>query len=44
MGPPNLQCGKYPRSPGVCNDQTQFFDYQGKGTFKRVAGWLKPPK
>jgi branched-chain amino acid transport system substrate-binding protein len=44
MGPPNLQCGKYPSSPGVCNDQTQFFDYEGKGKFKRVAGWLKPPK
>jgi branched-chain amino acid transport system substrate-binding protein len=44
MGAPEVQCGKYPDQPAVCNDQTKFYDYQGKGTFKAVTGWLRPPK
>jgi branched-chain amino acid transport system substrate-binding protein len=43
MGPPSLQCGKYPDAPIVCNDQTQFYDYKGKGKFVKVAGWTRPP-
>jgi branched-chain amino acid transport system substrate-binding protein len=43
MGPPDIQCGKYPKAPAVCNDQSQFFDYKGKGKFVKVAGWTRPP-
>ena len=31
LGAPSLQCGKYPTEPAACNDQTQFFQYQGSG-------------
>ena len=44
LGAPSLQCGKYKTEPAACNDQTQFFQYQGKGVFKRLTGWLRPPK
>jgi branched-chain amino acid transport system substrate-binding protein len=44
LGAPSVQCGKYPASPAVCNDQTQFFQYNGAGQFKRMTGWLRPPK
>ena len=43
LGAPSFQCGKYPAEPAACNDQTQFFQYQGKGVFKRLTGWLRPP-
>jgi branched-chain amino acid transport system substrate-binding protein len=43
LGAPSLDCGKYPTEPAACNDQTQFFQYQGKGVFKRLTGWLRPP-
>jgi branched-chain amino acid transport system substrate-binding protein len=43
LGAPSLQCGKYPAAPAVCNDRTQFFDYQGKDAFTKMAGWLQPP-
>jgi len=43
LGAPQLQCGKYADAPAVCNDQTQFFNYAGKGQFTKVAGWLRPP-
>ena len=29
LGSPVLQCGKYPEAPGVCNDFTQFYKYNG---------------
>ena len=29
--------------PAACNDQTQFFQYEGKGVFKPLSGWLRPP-
>ena len=29
LGSPNIQCGKYPKAPGVCNDNTQFYRYVG---------------
>jgi branched-chain amino acid transport system substrate-binding protein len=43
LGAPSLSCGKYKTEPAACNDQTQFFQYQGKGVFKRLTGWLRPP-
>src|SRR6476659_6669104 len=42
LGAPSLHCAKYPSEPAACNDQTQFFQYQGAGKFKRVTGWLRP--
>jgi branched-chain amino acid transport system substrate-binding protein len=44
LGAPTVRCGKYASIPAACNDSTQFFEYQGAGKFKRVSGWLKPPK
>jgi ABC-type branched-subunit amino acid transport system substrate-binding protein len=43
LGAPTVQCGKYRSMPAVCNDQTQFFQYLGKGVFKRVSSWVRPP-
>jgi branched-chain amino acid transport system substrate-binding protein len=43
LGAPSLQCGKYKSEPAACNDQAQFFQYEGKGVFKRITGWLRPP-
>jgi len=43
FGAPQVQCAKYPDAPAVCNDQTQFFDYAGKGQFKRASGFVRPP-
>jgi branched-chain amino acid transport system substrate-binding protein len=43
FGAPEVQCGKYPDAPAVCNDQTQFFDYSGKGQFKNASGFVRPP-
>ena len=36
LGAPSLQCGKYKTEPAACNDQAQFFQYEGKGVFKRA--------
>ena len=44
LGAPSLNCGKYKTEPAACNDQTQFFQYMGKGVFKRLTGWLRPPE
>jgi branched-chain amino acid transport system substrate-binding protein len=43
FGAPEVQCAKYPDAPAVCNDQTQFFDYSGKGQFKNASGFVRPP-
>jgi branched-chain amino acid transport system substrate-binding protein len=43
LGAPSVLCGKYKKSPAVCNDQTQFFRYEGAGKFKRISSWLRPP-
>jgi branched-chain amino acid transport system substrate-binding protein len=43
LGAPTVKCGKYPRIPAACNDQTQFFDYLGGFKFKRVSSWVKGP-
>ncbi|MEN3280877.1 MAG: branched-chain amino acid transport system substrate-binding protein [Solirubrobacteraceae bacterium] len=44
FGAPSLQCGKYPEAPAVCNDQTKFFKYDGKGKFVRASGFVRPPQ
>jgi branched-chain amino acid transport system substrate-binding protein len=44
FGAPQVQCAKYSDAPAVCNDQTQFFDYAGKGQFKRASGFVRPPE
>jgi branched-chain amino acid transport system substrate-binding protein len=43
LGAPSLQCAKYPAEPAACNDQAQFFQYEGAGKFKRITGFLRPP-
>ena len=43
LGAPSLQCGKYPKAPAICNDQTQFFTYNGKNDFKKAAPWSGRP-
>jgi branched-chain amino acid transport system substrate-binding protein len=43
LGAPTVKCGKNPAIPAACNDQTQFFEYQGGFKFKRVSSWVKGP-
>jgi len=44
LGPPQIACGKVaPAEPAACGNQTQFYNYTGKGKWKPVTGWLKPP-
>jgi branched-chain amino acid transport system substrate-binding protein len=43
LGAPSLDCGQFSSAPAVCNDQVQFFEYDGKNQFSKVAGWTKPP-
>ena len=38
-----LQCGKYPEAPAICNDQTKFYTYKGKGQFEPAGGWQVSP-
>jgi hypothetical protein len=42
LGAPALDCGQFSTAPAVCNDRAQFFEYQGKNVFTKVAGWLQP--
>jgi branched-chain amino acid transport system substrate-binding protein len=42
LGAPALDCGEFSNAPGVCNDRAQFFEYEGKNKFVKVAGWLQP--
>jgi branched-chain amino acid transport system substrate-binding protein len=44
LGSPKLQCGKYKKAPGICNDMFQAFTYKGKFQFTRASGWIGPPK
>jgi branched-chain amino acid transport system substrate-binding protein len=44
FGAPTLECGKYPEAPAICNDQTKFFNYEGKGKFTPAGGWQRPPE
>jgi branched-chain amino acid transport system substrate-binding protein len=43
LGSPVLQCGKYPDAPGVCNDYTQFYKYNGSADGWEQAGDFVPP-
>lgn len=45
LAAPEVACGKVSAGePAVCGNQTQFYDYTGKGKWKPVGGgWLKPP-
>jgi branched-chain amino acid transport system substrate-binding protein len=45
LGPPGVDCSGTvdPAAPAVCNDEAQFFQYEGHGGWKQVAGFLKPP-
>ena len=43
LGAPALECGKYPNAPGVCNNRSQFFEYDGKNKWVKTAGWIQPP-
>jgi branched-chain amino acid transport system substrate-binding protein len=43
LGAPTVKCGKNKAIPAACNDQTQFFQYNGGGKFKRVSSWVKGP-
>jgi len=42
LGAPSLDCGEFPSAPGICNDQAQFFEYQGNNKWVKEAGWLQP--
>jgi len=44
FGAPSVQCAKYADAPAVCNDQTKFFKYNGKGQFERASGFVRPPE
>jgi branched-chain amino acid transport system substrate-binding protein len=45
LGSPVIQCGKYPEAPGVCNDHTQFYQWNGQGNPMTKAGdWVPPPE
>jgi branched-chain amino acid transport system substrate-binding protein len=43
-GAPTIECGKYPEAPAICNDQTKFYKYEGKGKFTPAGGWMQPPE
>ena len=44
MGAAEVECGKYPDAPAVCNDQARFYQYEGKGRFKPLTDWIRPPR
>ncbi len=45
LGSPVIQCGKYSEAPGVCNDHTQFYQWNGTGNPMTKAGdWVGPPE
>jgi branched-chain amino acid transport system substrate-binding protein len=44
LAAPDIACGKaFPGEPAVCGNETQFYNYLGKGKWKAASGWLKPP-
>ena len=44
LAAPEIACGKVsPGEPAACGNQTQFYNYVGKGKWKPASGWLKPP-
>jgi branched-chain amino acid transport system substrate-binding protein len=44
LGSPVLECGKYPEAPGVCNDYTQFYKYNGSGAWEQAGDFVPPPE
>jgi branched-chain amino acid transport system substrate-binding protein len=45
LGSPVIKCGKYSEAPGVCNDHTQFYQWNGSGKPMTKAGdWVGPPE
>jgi branched-chain amino acid transport system substrate-binding protein len=48
LGSPEIQCGKYPEAPGVCNDHTQFYQYFGADAtpapMQKAGDWVGPPE
>jgi branched-chain amino acid transport system substrate-binding protein len=44
LGSPVLDCGKYPEAPGVCNDYTQFYKYNGTGEWEQAGDFVPPPE
>ena len=44
LGSPVLQCGKYSEAPGVCNDFTQFYKYNGNNEWKLAGDFVGPPE
>ena len=45
LGSPVIKCGKYTEAPGVCNDHTQFYQWNGAGQPMTKAGdWVPPPE
>ena len=44
LGSPVLECEKYPEAPGVCNDHTQFYRYDGDGVFTHAGDYYAPPE
>jgi branched-chain amino acid transport system substrate-binding protein len=45
LGSPVLQCGKYEDAPGVCNDYTQFYKYNGAdGGWEQAGDFVGPPE
>ncbi len=43
LGPPIIQCGKYPKSPGVCADGDFFFMYEGNNQWTKLGDWYQTP-
>jgi branched-chain amino acid transport system substrate-binding protein len=44
LAAPNISCGKVSAGePAVCGNETQFYNYLGKGKWKAASTWLKPP-
>ena len=43
LGAPQLECGYDSSAPGVCNNRSQFFLYNGKNQWVKMAGWTQPP-
>jgi branched-chain amino acid transport system substrate-binding protein len=45
LGPPHVACGQISKAePAACGNETNFYKYTGKGKWKLVASWLKPPR
>jgi branched-chain amino acid transport system substrate-binding protein len=44
LAAPEIACGKASKGePAICGNQTQFWNYLGKGKWQPASGWLKPP-